>query len=656
MSILSNTRGAPASKEIRSTNSLPLAGSDQLEDLQSIFNKIDVAISDSLTRPTIIFHSDAACQYTGLQVDNFDSSIEIRIVQTDTGAVHLYQIPAGHGLVTAGDGDICYAILSRDGAGTGTVPSTDLTAANGNLVFGTQNLPALERDNIYFIPILMRIDGEFGKRYIHWFFGHGVWAEGSQAQVGLAGTADDPVNTASLLSMRAENRWMESKYEFFTDNIIARYTDTRIDSDNFPFTAALDDAQENVEFAVPGLSFTSTNLADPYFLKNGSDIYDCELILFYDKEFLDPNPVVEISRDGGINFSPMDMNFLEGTDTFHGNIYFPEEAPSTVEEYIVNDSLFALTDTARFFSQKILNSQVGFYADSVYMNLAKQTSGALEGALRVAIYKDDGLGFPSTELWTTSQWVDITDIAVGASSHPFKMRSIVPYGEFHIVLEASQAYQNSYNSGTDYIGVAADAASVEEHGYISFDMTSWVALNATVNYSFEGRLLDLRVRVTSSQGDTTCQGYAVMYGSRKTIESGFINLNKFTFSASQNEFILDFIPDHRSLTCFVRGTGQVYREGDFEIEGKKVIFPVGFFDDAGTSNTIEFVQQFGYSIDSSDTNRALLRENRLGSTDADLDLSEAGRGIRLRASNGQLVEFYIDHDGANYNLGLIILP
>jgi hypothetical protein len=235
MTQLSATRGAPASSEIRNNSQLGIAGTQQLTELESVFADIDRVVGDSFMRQTVIFHSDAACQFVGDIIENADSTIEIRLMQTDTASFHFYSIPAGENIPLINDGDIVYAILARDGSGTGTVPSTTLTYTNANLVANVQVLPPLENDNLFYIPLVMRIDGDQGKKYAHWFFGHGVWAEGSSAQIGLAGTANDPRTTANLLSMRAERRWQASIYEFFTDNIIARYIETRIDVTNYPF-------------------------------------------------------------------------------------------------------------------------------------------------------------------------------------------------------------------------------------------------------------------------------------------------------------------------------------------------------------------------------------------------------------------------------------
>lgn len=649
MTILNSNRGAPASQEIRNNQALSLADTQGLSDLQTIFSEIDTRLADSLTRPTILFHSDAACLYTGTSVENSDSSIEIRIIQTTTGQIYKYQIPTGQNIPVLANGDICYAILARDGSGTGIVPSTNLTFANGNLISGATTLPALTGQNVYYIPILMRIDGALNKKYIHWFFGHGVWGEGSSAQVGLAGTANDPENTASLLSMRAESRWYASKYELMTDNIIARYQDRRIDNVNFPFTAQLNQQQDGIEFLQSGLSFVTTNLADSYFLENGTDIFDCEILTFYNKSKLDPQPLIQVSRDGGRNFSTLNYEYLTGTDLYFGTHYFDDTAASTTVGGFQSSGLNQeLSPTSRFLSQRILNLSSSTYCNDIQIGIRE--TGSPAGAVRLRIVKDNGFGVPSSlagDVWATTPWLALSSVPTGLSLQTFTVQSIIPKGVYHIVIECTEDYYLSYNA-SNLIQIDCSQSAADARSYVSADSTTWQSLSTTIHHIIRGRTIDLRVKVTSSLANTELTGIAILYGSRKTIESGFINENIFTFSDNRNEFTLDFIPDHRSLTAYVRGTGQVFRFGDFTIQDKKVIFPVNFFQESGTQNTIEFVQQFGYSVDNADKNASLLRENGLGSTNAILDMSEAGKGIKLRASNDVLVHATIQWNGSSY--------
>jgi hypothetical protein len=647
MTQLSATRGAPASSEIRNNSQLGIAGSQQLTELESVFTDIDRAVGDSFTRQTVIFHSDAACQFVGDVIENADSSIEIRIMQTDTGAVHLYAIPAGQNIPLTNDGDMVYAILARDGSGTGTVPSTTLTYSNNNLVSNVQTLPALENQNLFYIPLVMRIDGALGKKYAHWFFGHGVWAEGSSAQIGLAGTADDPKSTASLFSLRAERRWQASVYEYFTDNIIARYIEERIDQTNFPYTAVLDDTQRGIDFANIGDQLTSINMLDPVlFLPKATELYSVEIQAFYNLENpVDENAIWEVARDGD-NFSQVNMSRLGSTDLFVGTHYFEEEPSFNYNDgYATQNSTIELNATNnRYIAQQFLDNSA-VYMDNIELEVTKQ--GAPAGSIRMMISKDDG-GAPLAgvnRILLVSDWIEMSDLSAGAQTVAFKLKGTVPQGSYHILLEADEEYYDNYTVG-DKVSFAMDASSSSTSINTSVDSMTWLQQsNQTLFYQVEGRSYDLRVRVTGQTELANLQGFTVSYGSQLRIERGFRNRNVFTFSDNSNEFVLDYVPDKNSLACYVRGTGQVFREGDFTVSGKTVTFPVDFFEGVGTV-TIEFIQQYGFSVDDSSKNTALLQANHLGSPDADLDQSVAGRGIFLRRPDGTLRELTInDSDG-----------
>ena len=372
MANLTATRGAPATSEIRNNTDLAISGVTQLEELQSIFAKIDRTVGDSYMRQTVIFHSDGDVLFDGLELQNDDSPIEIRLAQTDVGAIHLYSIPQGQYLPLANDGDFVYAILARDGSGTGTVPSTTLTFANGNLVSGVSTLPALVNSNLFYVPIAVRIDGNLGKRYVHWFFGHGVLAEGSKAPVGLAGTADDPATTANLFSMRAERRWHANIDEFYTDNMIARYLESRIDTVNYPYTGTLDPTQRGIDMITGGEELTTINMLDPGFKSAGVDLYSAEVQVFYDLDKIDENPIIEMSRDGS-NFTAVELERNADTDLYVGRLEFPTEPSYNYNDgyTIDNGAIFLDGATNSFISQQIIDTTESFYANKVQLLMTK---------------------------------------------------------------------------------------------------------------------------------------------------------------------------------------------------------------------------------------------------------------------------------------------
>jgi hypothetical protein len=89
-------------------------------------------------------------------------------------------------------------------------------------------------------------------------------------------------------------------------------------------------------------------------------------------------------------------------------------------------------------------------------------------------------------------------------------------------------------------------------------------------------------------------------------------------------------------------SGQVYRFGAFTVNGQSVQFDDGQFLSPGETLTLVFDQTAGSAYDNSDVNALLLATNHLGSTDATIDKSAAGRGIFLRRPDGTLREITIN--------------
>lgn len=168
--------------------------------------------------------------------------------------------------------------------------------------------------------------------------------------------------------------------------------------------------------------------------------------------------------------------------------------------------------------------------------------------------------------------------------------------------------------------------------------------------SFIGRLIfddanpvsdDLRIKVIAGSANVALDAFGVFY---RNVDAGQMVYGRSNFevqnfdSNSVNEFTLSrFIPDPDLILAVCEGA--VYKLGDFTLDGHKVTFPVGFFDEPVTeTKSILFLQFMPGTNDASSVNAALLAANHLGSTDLNLDRSVAGRGITLRADDGVLVE------------------
>ena len=199
MTVLNATRGAPSTSEIRNDTALSMAGTAIREDVGTILSNEDANIADALSQHTVLFHSDNKFTFTGNALTYSTTGLEIKLVRNTTGAVFTYTIPVGETLSFSADGQILYAIIARDGSGTGDTPSTNLTAANNNLVVGVTSLPSLVSTNVWYIPIAMRIDNS-GDQLLHWFFGHGTWVSGTEAFAGLTANTEAEIATHAALT------------------------------------------------------------------------------------------------------------------------------------------------------------------------------------------------------------------------------------------------------------------------------------------------------------------------------------------------------------------------------------------------------------------------------------------------------------------------
>jgi hypothetical protein len=245
--------------------------------------------------------------------------------------------------------------------------------------------------------------------------------------------------------------------------------------------------------------------------------------------------------------------------------------------------------------------------------------------------KDDGGGLPSTDPLDEigrSKFVSIDGLVAGAQSVDFEIRFTAPAETYHVVFKTDVIYKTEYTNSA-----GANKIAIEDDG-------------ADVAYTLEGLELDLRVRITSGTDEVASEGFGLFYKDDNKVSpvDGNVFRNVSTFIGDVDNldtFTLTFLPDPRLLHVYEWGTGQVYRYGAFVIQGYDVIFEPNTFNKPETVS-LEFLQIQGGSFDNSDKNASLLAANHLGSTDANIDLSVAGRGLFLRRPDGTLREITID--------------
>lgn len=386
-----------------------------------------------------------------------------------------------------------------------------------------------------------------------------------------------------------------------------------------------------------------------------SDLDTVELYTIWELDNIDEAATYEVSRDGGNEYQEIAIKRIGKSDSYRGVHTFTEEAANAFnQEYAVGnaDALKDFNDSSAFdISQKFTVAATTVYKD-LFLYVNKATANAV-GKFCVEIVKDDA-GAPSSDPadseWT-STFKNVADLAIGNDVAQFDSHFVLKPGDYHILVKPDQEYTDGYtNNNADKISLRINGTAGPVPNLRTYDGSVWSAevANETVTYRLEGRVLDVRVRITSSAtaDDKLLRSYALFYDYESGVEyNNPVFLKPFRFDGTvdnDNEFIIDtFLPDSRLLMCFARGTGQVFRYGDFVLDGHKAIFPENTFNVTGTVY-LEFFQVQGVGNQASTVADALVTANHLGSTDPLINKSLPGRGFILENANGDMIEVGLD--------------
>lgn len=330
-----------------------------------------------------------------------------------------------------------------------------------------------------------------------------------------------------------------------------------------------------------------------------------------------------------------------GEESFSHSIYGTLVAPSGAIE------LNATTTQAISNFISVSSTAVAKRAD---LNLT--VTGSPLGNVYVSVYSDNA-GSPG-ELLAQSAAVPVSSLVTGVNT--FLLPTLVvsdndpSVNDYHLVLSSDATYKANFSTGVDSISWGTVAGS----GADTFDGSVWSPAASFLVFELSGRELDLRARITAGTGDTLLAAFAVAYDEEEDaglVTAGTKRVKYFEFlsiSGNENEFDLGWIPDPDLVSVNWIQSGQQYQYPAFSLQGNKIIFPVNTFYDVYNGDdltvTLKVMQLEGNSFDNSDDNANLLASNHLGSTDASLDRSSAGRGIFLRRPDGTLREIAIDDD------------
>lgn len=452
---------------------------------------------------------------------------------------------------------------------------------------------------------------------------------------------------------RYQDRLNLAPFEYANTNIASVDEDGQLDGTS---TATYDIPTGNFKFADSTAQvLLSTQQLDEDFLAEGIDLNSIELYSIWDLDSIDTAAVYEISRDGGNNWQTLAMSRIGNSDAYRGLHNFTNEPSNAFnQEYAVAnaDSLKDLDDaSSQSISQKFTVAATTVYKNIItYINRNNANS---VGKYWVKIVKDDS-GAPSTdvndEIWI-SPAQNVADLAVGNNVVNISSQFVMIAGDYHLIIETDLDYKTGYTSNNaDKISVRMDSSAGPTPNLRTWNGTAWSAEVAgeTAVYRLEGRVLDVRVRITSSAtaNDKFLSSYGLFYKYEDGIEfTRPVFIENFRFDGTVdnlNEFtITNFLPDSRLLMCFALGTGQTFVYGDFVLDGHKVIFPENTFNITGTVE-LRFFQNQAVDGVASNVADALLTANHLGSTDGSIDKSVSGRGIILKNANGQLIEVGLD--------------
>ena len=513
-----------------------------------------------------------------------------------------------------------------------------LPAASSNAVLGTATKAPFPSSGIKLANVYVQEDGSGGLLGI-------TYANIIQLGVGGSGSGSGDANE---LLERLKNRVDLVDYDVVNAVVFSNSEEDLTDGST---TAKYDITNASYNFVNIGDEYISIQLLDSVFLNEEKDIQDVELVTYWDIDQFDPLAVYEVSRDGGNEYQVVTTERIGNSDTVFGRHVFAEEATfSEIVEHAVDDVYADMTDTIERRSQAFaVASQSTFKKLFVRGNVTGFAT--MKGRLTVQIVKDNA-GVPSTDS------ADIMAESVGQDLSSFgsdgdwdievAITASLPAGTYHIVYKTDAEYRANWASGVTEFALRVDSAdTVPSKEYAA---AAWGAsVSGQIMYRLEGRLLDLRLKITSATADVNLFGYGMFYDidDASSIISGGYERYVIKFSGDLDKIffpISEFTPDPLLLGVYEVETGQVYRRGAWQLDGTTIEFPTGTFDKPGEEITLEFFQLFGGSLQFDARNRQLMAENHLGSANPSSSLSAPGRGIILERPDGTLREITINDD------------
>jgi hypothetical protein len=450
--------------------------------------------------------------------------------------------------------------------------------------------------------------------------------------------------SSSILG-RLEDYLDDSVYSYLTYNVFELDLDAKVGVGS---TGAFSYATNTYDLSNTQILYSESAL-DSEFLTDLKDVDQIDFVIVYDSDSIDTNPAVAASRNGGSEYQTMTMERITD-NTYVGSHTFSEEAtPSTLYQYNVSnaDALEVIDATTnRERAQQFTTSADPKAITDITMYVNKL--GSPTGYIYFNIYNNNA-GNPGDIIF--QQAFNIASLSAGNNtlSIPVSRKILELSTIYHLGFSTDATYKSSYSAGVNEIAVRVDNSAPTIPVSKTFNGTTWSSDTSSFVYLVEGHAIDLKLRLTASMSSKV-SAIGIYYDTefrqavRNKRRASFVfhgtndNLNTFALPSS-------FVPDSDFLSVKDVFVGQEFMVPAFELQGQNIVFPTNFFNGRDVVHLIA-IQHDSDMGDAAQDNRLLLQENHLGSNDATLDKSVAGRGIKLRNGAGVLVELTINSDNS----------
>lgn len=469
-----------------------------------------------------------------------------------------------------------------------------------------------------------------------------IFRFGSGGGGGAGGVGD---TTAILESLK--DQLQDSVYSLLTPVVFKVDKLTYIDGSSV--NAAYSYVNKALTFSAIAGEYVSINLLDAneFLGVSAADIQDVgqvDLQVYWKPGFIDSGATYYVSRDGGDNWSEVDMTLNGyGTGAYYGTYKFLAEGSYSA---LTAQATYAATivlniTTAQAISQSFTLAAASTITQvSVRVEKTGTPTGYLYAELRAI-----SAGLPTETVYSKSIGQDISAMSTGDITVDLPAVAL-PAGSYCLVISTDDTYKTAY-TGSNCLGLSYSASADGEGVY---NGTTWSdSISDGLRYTITGRVLDLRLKVVSSSATSAIDGFGMFYAPSTGASSTVKNVQVFKFkSATDNLYsfeVTSFVIDKDLLKVYWAESGLCLIYPGFQISGNTIVFPQNTFYDVSDVDVTLVAQALeGSSFDNSDMNGALLTDAHLGSPNATLDRSVAGRGIYLRNAGGTLVELALDED------------